>query len=213
MMRAHRWVVVLGSSLVVLAAFGHEARADEPPVTRLRSGPHIIPYVGVSSFQGSTGKALDPGWRAGGLGGVHVNEMISVNGEVTLDFLNFGGGGDVSGMEVDLALSPFVHLPAGNVELVFGPKLGAWFGADRTSVGSGDANVTTKDSLRGWLAGVNAGAFLPLTGSVAIGGLLSFAVRSPTNVCTTTNIGAEACQGNNLPDANKVLAFTLALLL
>src|SRR5215471_1724817 len=123
MARAHRSVVIIGSSLIALLAIAGPARGADAPVQRVRSGPHMIPYVGVSSFQGSTGKDLNPGFRAGGLGGLHINEMFSVNGELTLDFLNFGGGGDHSGTELDLALSPFVHVPASNIELVFGPKL------------------------------------------------------------------------------------------
>src|SRR5215831_12410265 len=156
MVPAQRSAVVIGSFLIGLLAIAGTARGAEAPLERVRSGPHVIPYVGVSSFQGSTGKDLNPGFRAGGLGGLHINEMFSVNGELTLDLLNFSGGGDHSGQELDLALSPFVHVPASNIELVFGPKVGAWFGANKTSVSAPGMTITTKESVRGWLIGLNA---------------------------------------------------------
>jgi hypothetical protein len=227
MMRTPRPVsFVIGGTLIALAAMSGAAHAQAQaeaqkqttlPDVRPPAGAHLVPYVGVSSFLGSSGKGLGPGFRAGAIGGGHVNPMFSVNGEITIDLLNpSSSAGDYTGLNLDLALSPFVHVPLKNFELVFGPKLGAWFGAINTSVAVPllNMNMTARSREHGWLAGLNAGGFLSLNHSVELGALLSFLVRSPTSACADTNVptpGPEICTGSNL-SSGKVLAFSIALL-
>jgi hypothetical protein len=211
---------VIGGSLIALAAIARPARAEGPPastrVTRPRAGAHLVPYVGVSSFQGNTGKGLDAGFRAGALGGGHINPMFSVNGEITMDILNSNDKAiaTFTGIDLDLALSPLVHVRVDSVELVFGPKLGAFFGRINTEMPVGAMVLTAKETERGWLAGVNAGAFFSLSRSFGLGALLSFVVRNPTTACTESTLtpGNEVCTGSNLT-ADKVLALTIAMLL
>jgi hypothetical protein len=218
---------VIGGSLIALAATAGSAHAQTPPqtqtrqrsasVTRPRSGAHLIPYVGVSSFEGSSAKGLDTGFRAGALAGGHINEMYSLNGEVTMDLLNpnnVGSGVSFTGLNLDLALSPLVHFPVSIVEIVVGPKLGAWFGAVNQSSTLGGTTVATKQRAHGWLAGLNAGAFVSLGRSIELGGLLSFVFRKPTEQCSEDSIGVpipESCTSSGLSSA-KVLALTVALL-
>ena len=59
--------------------------------------------------------------------GGRVNESFSINGELTIDFLNpknVPSSSDVTELELDIAISPLFHVQTGNVELVVGPKLG-----------------------------------------------------------------------------------------
>jgi len=187
---------------------------QQPPgvATHPRSGALFMPYLGVNSFQGDTGNNTDPGLRIGGLGGGHVNELLSLNGEVTIDFVNpknVPSGVDESIIELDLAFSPLLHAaPAPNFELVIGPKLGFWFGAAEATSGG----MTAKSSAQGWLLGINGGAFFTVSPSVSIGGLISFVTRNLTKVCNTLPGFAEQCMTDNLGDADKVLGFTGAVL-
>jgi hypothetical protein len=215
---------VIGGTLIAVGAMAGPAHAQAQPQAQTRqqasapdvrppSGPHLVPYVGVSSFLGDSGKGVDPGLRVGALAGGHLTSMFSLNGEITVDFQNWSGGVDHTGINLDMAVSPLVHVPLNNFELVFGPKLGAWFGADNTSVTLANFDLKSKTTSHGWLAGLNAGGFVSLNKSVELGGLLSFVLRDPTSACTENNqaLGPKACTSSGLTSP-KVLAFTVALL-
>jgi len=96
-------------------------------------------------------------------------------------------------------------LPSGNVELVFGPKIGAW----ATSISFDD---NTSQSAKGYVLGVNAGLFAHV-GNVSLGGLASFEAGYPTSICGDDGFG-EVCRDTvgSEKDADKVLAITGAIL-
>ena len=146
---------VIAGSVVALAA---AERADTSPtstaVVRPPVGAHMIPYVGLNSFQGDSGKGDGPGFRLGGIAGGHITPMFSLNGEITVDFVNANSSSNtsgtqgtmstsLSGIELDLAASPLVHFPINNFEIVAGPKLGAFFAAANDSVDVGGMTVAT----------------------------------------------------------------------
>jgi hypothetical protein len=165
-----------------------------------------MPFIGVHSFQGDNFKDASAGLRLGTLLGGFVNPNLSLNGEITLDFVNpdTQSGVDVTAVMVDLAFSPLFHAPAGAVEFVIGPKLGFFnYSVELTYEGE-----TGKGSANGSLYGVNAGLLFPV-GKFSMGGLLSFTGRHPTKVCTTEPGKSEQC-GDASGDDYKVLGFTLA---
>lgn len=216
-MRAFRSLPVVAlalSQIALLAIIGSApAHAEAPPpavVARPHSGGILMPYVGFNSFQGTTGTNDGPGLRLGALAGGHVHEMVSLNGEVTVDFVNpknVPSGVDVTALELDLAFSPLAHVVAvPRLELVIGPKVGAWFGSQNTSAPAFSASTTAY----GWLLGLNGGAFFTASRSVSVGALLSFVARSATKSCTTIS-GAQTCPSDTGP-ANKVLGFSGAVL-
>ena len=69
--------------------------------------------------------------RFGGLLGFRIGDHVSINGELTIDILNGPTSRDDSYTEANatIGLSPLVAVPAGRIELAFGPKLAIW-GAD-----------------------------------------------------------------------------------
>src|SRR5215831_9048003 len=142
--------VVVSSQIALLAIAGTaraQARAPEPAVVaRPHSGGIMMPYVGFNSFQGTTGTNDGPGLRLGALAGGHVHEMVTLNGEVTVDFVNpknVQSGTDVTALELDLAFSPLVHLVAvPRLEFVVGPKVGAFFGSQNISAPAFSSSTT-----------------------------------------------------------------------
>jgi hypothetical protein len=185
-----------------------------PPPTPVakRSGFLALVFLGVHSFRGNTGNNLDAGLRTGAILGGRLNSHLSLNGELTLDVLNptnVPQGTSVTAAEVDITLSPLLHVPLSEkVELVVGPKLGIWAGsASATADG-----IENTSSAHGLAAGVNLGVFGAVSRSVSIGALVSFVLRSVSEVCETASGESESCSSDNLPDADKVLSFAAGAL-
>ena len=162
-------------------------------------------FLGMHTFQGDTGAGLSPGLRLGGLLGGYASPVFSLNGELALDFLNFDNANGASAARAVLAFSPLYHLPSGNVELVIGPKIGAW----ATSISYDD---NTSSSANGYVLGINAGLFAHV-GNVNLGGLASFEAGYATKICGDNGLG-EVCRDTvgSEKDADKVLAITGAIL-
>ncbi|MEP6653497.1 MAG: hypothetical protein ABJA82_09080, partial [Myxococcales bacterium] len=176
-----------------------------------RSGFLALPFLGLNSFQGKAGDNIGLGLRLGTLLGGRLNEMVSLNGEFTIDVVNpenVPSGVDLNVVEVVFAFSPLVHVPAGTVELVVGPKLGFWGGSATESAGG----MTDKASFSGFVLGLNAGLFGALGSSMSVGGLISFDVRTIRRSCMTPSGFAEQCTTDNTGDADKVLGVNAALL-
>jgi hypothetical protein len=55
---------------------------------RRHSGFLAMPYLGVNSFQGTNAVNLGPGFRIGTLLGGRIGRSFSINGELTIDFMN-----------------------------------------------------------------------------------------------------------------------------
>jgi hypothetical protein len=170
-------------------------------------------FLGVNSFQGSNNSDLGPGFRIGTILGGRLNNQFSLNGEFTIDgqnIKNLPSGTDVTSVEVDLAFSPLFHLHQGSMEIVLGPKLGFMGAAASTT--SGGVNAGSANGS-GYVLGANAGIFGAVTPSTSIGGLISFASRPFSKVCSTQPGFSETClPSNQLPDADKVLGITGAVL-
>jgi hypothetical protein len=185
-----------------------------PPAAPGRHGFLPIVYLGVNSFQGTTGQNTGPGFRIGTILGGRINPMFSINGELTIDVINpknLAPGVSVTAAAVDIAASPLFHLPlgaTGAAELVLGPKLGFWVDSGTVSGSLNDG--TGSDS--GFLFGLNAGLFGYITPSTAIGGLLSFEGRSYSSSCFTPSGSTQTCQSTNLPDSDKVLGINGAVM-
>jgi hypothetical protein len=167
--------------------------------------------MGINSYQGDAGKDLGVGFRLGVLLGGHINEMLSANAELTLDVVNLDNAtGDTNAADAVFAFSPLVHIPMGNIEFAVGPKLG--FRSYNVSVKAGGAE--TKFKANGYVFGVNAGAFVAVSNSVSLGGLLSAEIRSIHEVCQTFPGQSEACSKVDIDtgDANKVIGLAAAAL-
>ncbi len=177
-----------------------------------RRGVLALPYVGWNSYRGDDFSYYGDGRRLGVLIGGRLNPTFSLNGELTFDdsgIENLQPRRDISEVGVDLAFSPLVHLPVGKGEVVLGPKLGVFtIRAEETFDGAsvGDFN------LSGYVAGINAGAFFAVNDHVALGGLLSFVLRKPTQSCMTLPGATETCNSNPNVNAAKVLGITAAAL-
>jgi len=182
-----------------------------PPKPAGKSTFLAMIFLGVNSLQGDSGQHYGPGFRLGTILGGRVNDMFSINGELTFDFLNQNDlppGDTITELEVDIALSPLFHVHTGNLELVVGPKLGFMGDSAQLDVGG----TTTTGSGSGFVYGLNAGLFAPVSRAVSLGGLVSFVGRKFNKICTTDTTGLDTCQTDNLP-TDKVLGIAFAVIL
>lgn len=153
------------------------AYAAPPSEPIYRRGFLWIPYLGLNVPTGDASDGFSAGFRLGGIFGVNMNRMFSLNGELTIDILN-PKGADASAAQVAFSFSPLFHIGIPALEFVFGPQLG-FFGESATVTAPGNDYQYHGDGV---LFGLNAGVFIPL-GRIAIGGLLNVATHSYSNYC------------------------------
>jgi hypothetical protein len=174
-----------------------------------------MPYIGVNSYQGERAEGLGPGLRLGVLLGGRIAPTLSLNGEFLIDVVNIKEAAGQSAASVEFAFSPLLHVPSHNIEFVVGPKIGAY--ALAVSLGENNAYYPGYDATltySGVVIGLNAGLFAELNPSMAIGGLFSFSIRKPTQVCLKIDTAGEECGDvlNVDEETDKVLGFNGALL-
>ena len=171
----------------------------------------LIPYLGFHSYQGEGGAHLGPGMRLGGLIGLRVGDDVWINGELTIDSANprdFPKDETYDEDDFTASLSPLVFVPAGGVELAFGPKLGAWAATyGQSSFARGDGNGT----YAGFDLGVNGAAFFQVGRKLWLGGLASFDLRTYRSSCFTPLGGTERCS-SALPPSDKIVAISALLM-
>jgi hypothetical protein len=185
--------------------------APPPPPPPGHHGLLLMGYAGFHSFQGTNGEGLGPGLRLGGLLGFYASPVFSLNGELSIDVLNFDsnttlGGSNVTGVRVDFSLSPLYHIPAApNFEVVVGPKLGVFDEAISNNDGSTDSSIS------GYSVGFNAGGFARV-GNVLLGGLFAFDLGVPTKACGDDGFGNQVCVSVSNYSNEKVISFNAAAL-
>ena len=170
-----------------------------------------LPYLGIHSYQNSDATNVDPGLRIGAVLGGRLNETFSLNGEITLDFTNANNipaGVSFDEVVMDITFSPLGHVPAGQGDFVFGPKLGLF--ALSQSASDGTTSVTS--SADGTVLGLNAGGFFAVSDGASLGALLSFEIKTVDRACTTTSLMAQMCTSDVHVESLKVLGFTAAAL-
>ena len=170
-----------------------------------------MPYIGGHAHAGETGELYGPGFSMGVLLGGRLNPSFSINGELRVDVLNFRNAQsseDWEASEFDFALAPLFHFQFAAGEFVLGPKLG-FFGYDETDKSGGVAVYLERRS--GFAAGINSGVFFAVSRVMSLGGLLTFTVRNPGQVCTTVPPALESCNSGDFP-SDKVFGFLGALL-
>jgi hypothetical protein len=174
-----------------------------PPPPPQRSGFLALPYIGVHTHTGNTGEGLDPGLTIGALLGGRLNQSFSLNGELRIDFLNVDNS-DANIVQADVAFSPLFHAPVSpTAEFVVGPKIGGY------GLAGDAAGVDYSES--GLSAGFNAGMFFAVSPTTSLGGMLSFTIRDPSEVCQSA-AGYEYCLSGSFP-SYKVLSFNFGALL
>jgi hypothetical protein len=171
------------------------------------------PYLGISSFLGETAdigrRAV--GARAGAILGFRLHHAFSLNGELSVDVLNFRdvpSGQKMSGGAFALSASPLFHLFAPTVELVFGPRVGVWGEGISRKVNG----VETTFSANGFLLGLNAGLFFPVRRCLSVGGLMTLDSRRFSRTCTKNAGGSDDCSEDNLPKSLTNLTFNFAMM-
>jgi len=159
-----------------------------PAYTR---GLLVMPYVGFATPVGGTSDGYDTGFRIGTLLGWHLNRLLSMNVEFTLDFLNPKGvSSDVSDVATDFSFSPLLHLPLGYgpLQLIIGPKIGFF----EENISYSIAGDSYNDSYSGAMFGVNVGLLAGM-GNIAIGGLFSYTGRHYSSGCETVDNYDNGC--------------------
>jgi hypothetical protein len=143
------------------------------------------------------------GTRFGALVGYRFRPWFSLNSELAFDVfdpVSFPEPMVISYTaqhQLDLALSPLLHLRRSRWELALGPKLGRFW--SRTWLQHGTDEVRDRDS--GWVLGLNAGAFARLPWSVSAGLLASYVFRIYEPSCRDYPDGTTLCnQGTPPPD-------------
>jgi hypothetical protein len=180
-------LLLLGAILWSPGAFAQDA-AHSPPGSGSYHRLMAIAYVGTQSFTGEIRQAEEgvypdpgPGVRLGGLVGIRPFSIVSLNGEVSIDWLNLDPlmyGGSARGLRASLSLAPLYHVPLdAPLQLVAGPKVGVWRQTFR--------NSRSDDEERGYLWGLNLAGFVPV-GRTLLGALFSFENAVRTEECFVT---------------------------
>ena len=181
-----------------------------PPPPLGHHGLLLSGYIGINAFVGSGGEGIDPGLRLGGLIGFYASPVFSINGELSIDFMNLNNDNsftsDITAVRAALSLSPLYHMAtSGNFEIVLGPKLGVW--DEEYDDGSGNKLF----SYSGYLVGVNAGGYTRV-GNTLLGGLFSFENSVVDKACQPDTFGTDQCGSVSNVPSHKVLAFNLSAL-
>jgi len=182
-----------------------------PSEPAFRRGFLAMPFLGLHVPVGRSSDSLDVGMRLGTLLGGHVAPFLSLNGEFTIDILNpknVASGYDVTEVVVDLAFSPLFHISNGGLELVMGPKLGAFGVSASTKNPSGASGGANGQGLS---YGGNLGIF-GAVGNLAVGGLVGFTGRRLTKACVTPPGATETCDTSPGGYDLKVFSITGAVL-
>ena len=112
--------------LLLPAARAVRAAAPAPPAPEEARLPgHARARHALVSVVGA--KPYDPGARVGTFLGGRINDLFSLNAELTFDFSNVHGvpaNTNFSEFLFDFTFSPLVQIPVGPVEVVLGPKAG-----------------------------------------------------------------------------------------
>jgi hypothetical protein len=170
-----------------------------------------VPFLGVHSYLGDRGKNFGPGMRLGMLLGGRLGRYVSLDGEAIVDLLN--PHTDATIVRAQLSFNPLAHVPAGPVEMVGGPKLGVGVGTTSANLmdSAGNKTGTSSSTYRGWIAGLEGGAFTRVSRGVSIGGLLAFELRTTSAGSCSLSTGA-TCQFNATGPSAKVLSLSAAAL-
>lgn len=181
----------------------------QPAYPAYRMGFLWMPYLGLNVPLGSTSDEADAGLRLGGIFGFNLPPFLSLNGELTMDFVNLKAS-NASDWIFDLTFSPLFHLGTPQLQFVVGPKFGffgesynyTYSGYDRTISGSGLAY------------GFNAGIFVPI-GRMALGGLINFTTHHYSRLCENdayTGYVDSCADSSMMPDDVKLFGISGALL-
>ena len=168
-------------------------------------------YAGVHALSGTERIGTDPGLRVGAILGGRVTDVVSANGEITVDVFNVnaGPGDSASGGMTQMTISPLFHAASAIADIVLGPKLGAWALTSRASAGG----ISSEVNEAGWTLGANAGVFFPVgQGSTALGLLFSFANLYVTRACQSGSGSGEQCFGD-VAGGFSIFSLTLAAML
>ena len=203
---------VTNAAAVPTAAAHPPAPPSEPPPEA--SVLLLLPYVGVQSLLGDTGADFGPGLRFGMMLGAHLNEYISLNGQLLFDSYNqrtgVTVGTEVKNIAVEMTFTPLFHFARNRWTTFVGPKLGVWNGDFDVTIKSTQAQV--KQTYDGLLLGVNAGLFWKASSIVSIGVLGSVDLRIVRQVCISPTSVGESCRSSDLPAADKVAGLSAAAL-
>jgi hypothetical protein len=176
--------------------------AAEPPY---RVGFLWMPYIGVNIPTGDLSDSYSAGLRLGGIFGINLPPFLSLNLELTFDWLNPKYADyDTTEIMYSFSFSPLFHFRFPQLELVAGPKFG-YFGHYVSFDQTYDTSSDFTES--GYAYGINLGIFFPL-GRLSIGGLLNYTGHHVTSSCNVYNECADVYNG---ADYN-LLGFSLALL-
>jgi hypothetical protein len=157
-----------------------------------------MPYVGMHSYQEQDASDLGPGLRFGSFVGGRVNDICSLNAELSVDIVNANNipaGTDFSEYFIDFAFSPLFQIPAGSVEVVIGPKAGLFIGRGRQRDATSDLSL----EATGLVFGANAGLFFPVSPTTSLGVLVSWETKDIENTCVRSAGQFETCSSVSSP--------------
>jgi len=194
-------------------AYGPGYRRYPPPASRqptyyapgyydLRHGAVVLVYAGLNFPVGAGSNDYSAGFNLGGIFGGHLNRDVSLNGELSVSFLNYNYASSFDSESlVDVTFSPLFHFGQGNVEFAVGPKLGFY----TWSMGYNDGYYAYNDySAHGVVFGVNAILLFQVARTFSIGGLLSVYGHHATSECYTYPDGVEVCGNPTYTQPNLV---------
>jgi hypothetical protein len=169
-----------------------------------------MPYGGIHSYQNREASSVDPGARFGTFLGGRINDLASLNAELTVDITNADtppSTTDFSEYLFSFTFSPLFQIPAGGVEVVIGPKVGLFLlRAEQNTPTS-----TTSLEGTGFVAGINTGLFVPVSPSTSIGAMLAFELKEIESFCVNSGSGSICDSATNAPTV-KLIALSAGAL-
>jgi hypothetical protein len=109
---------------------------------------------------------------------------------------------------VDYAFTMMFQFPAGRAELVLGPKAGRFI----VETSLRESGTKIDQEVTGFLAGLNAGLFIPATPRTSLGVLLSYEFWWAVHACRSAAGDSDACSSVHDAPTVKVLGLTAAAL-
>lgn len=188
------------------------APALNSPAGRTCHGLVVIPYAGVHTGENSSNTQAGPGPRVGAVVGGYVLDTWSLDVQIGVDWLSgetLMPGESASRTLVEGTFSPLYHAKSHHLQVIAGPKLGAWLarGSDRLR-GALEASTF---SAKGSSIGGNLGLLGLVGRGIWAGALASAEVRDTISGCSTDSGFLTGCPRTG--DASAVLGLTVALLL
>jgi hypothetical protein len=174
-----------------------------------KAAVEVMPTLGIGKPTGNGSDSFDYGLHGGVSVGGRLVPMLSLHGQLKLDWLSPDSppGGESSGYMAALQVAPLFHIATPKIDFVVGPTLGFFF----MSLSTEALNIEATADARGIQLGFQAALLITVSPTAAIGPFLDFSRQWATRLCTNLAGGStEVCDDSPENDDEGFLRFGVA---